>query len=101
MFIYFDNYSKGLLNMKVRGIKKVVSYYRNMLAGNTLEVYYRPSRNELFSEEFVGVGWVNFSEDSEAIVIGFYKKGWDNLTMEILKEDVEKAIRRKESDEND
>lgn len=44
--------------MKVKGIKRVISYYKNMIVGNTLEVYYRPSKHELFSEEFV---------------IGFYK----------------------------
>lgn len=88
--------------MKVKGIKKTVAYYKNMCIGNTLEVYYRPSKNELFSEEFVGKGWVDFSEDNEVIVIGFYKKGWDNLTMEILKQNLEKAIiSKKVDDEND
>lgn len=81
--------------MKVKGIRKVVSYYKKMCIGNTLEVYYRPSKHELFSEEFVGKGWINFSEDSEAIIIGFYKKGWDNLTMEILKKDLDETMNRK------
>lgn len=44
--------------MKVKGIKKVVSYYKHMCIGNTLEVYYRLSKNELFDEEFVG-GWLD------------------------------------------
>lgn len=79
--------------MKVKGIKRVISYYKNMIVGNTLEVYYRPSKHEIFSEEFVGKGWINFSEDSEAIVIGFYKKGWDNLTTEILRDDIEEALK--------
>ncbi|GAB6385092.1 hypothetical protein [Enterococcus cecorum] len=93
-------YLKEGIYMKVKGIKKVVSYYKNMCVGNTLEVYYRPSKNELFSEEFVGKGWINFSEDSEAIVIGFYTKGRNNLTMEILKKDLEEIL-RKEINEND
>ncbi|MDZ5577096.1 hypothetical protein U1294_07930 [Enterococcus cecorum] len=93
-------YLKEGIYMKVKGIKKVVSYYKNMCVGNTLEVYYRPSKNELFSEEFVGKGWINFSEDSEAIVIGFYTKGRNNLTMEILKKDLEEIL-RKEMNEND
>ena len=76
----------------VKGIKKVVSYYKNMCVGNTLEVYYRPSRNEVFDEEFVGKGWINFSEDKDAIVIGFYRKGWDNLTMDILRNDIEEVL---------
>jgi hypothetical protein len=78
--------------MMVKGIKKVVSYYKNMCVGNTLEVYYRPSRNEVFDEEFVGKGWINFSEDKDAIVIGFYRKGWDNLTMDILRNDIEEVL---------
>lgn len=81
--------------MKVKGIRKVVSYYKKMCIGNTLEVYYRPSKNELFSEEFVGRGWVAFSEDNEIVVIGFYRKGWDNLTMESLKNDLEETLNRK------
>lgn len=88
--------------MKVKGIKKVVSYYKHMCIGNTLEVYYRLSKNELFDEEFVGDGWINFSDNDNVIVIGFYKKGRDNLTMESLKKDLEKAISRKKvDDEND
>ena len=73
-----------------------------MCIGNTLEVYYRLSKNELFDEEFVGDGWINFSDNDNVIVIGFYKKGRDNLTMESLKKDLEKAISRKKvDDEND
>jgi len=94
-------YLKEGIYMKVKGIKKVVSYYKNMCVGNTLEVYYRPSKNELFSEEFIGRGWVDFSEDNEVVVIGFYRKGWDNLTMEILKKNLEEEILRKEMNEND
>ena len=49
-----------------------------------------------------GDGWINFSDNDNVIVIGFYKKGRDNLTMESLKKDLEKAISRKKvDDEND
>ncbi|MCJ0563007.1 hypothetical protein [Enterococcus cecorum] len=64
--------------MKVKGIKRVISYYKIMIVGNTLEVYYRPSKHELFSEE---------------LVIGFYKKCRDNLTMNILRDDIEEALK--------
>ena len=69
---------KGANIMKVKGIKRVISYYKNMIVGNTLEVYYRPSKHELFREEFV---------------IGFYKKCRDNLTMNILRDDIEEALK--------
>ena len=53
-------------------------------------------------KEFVDKSWIDFSKYKDAVVIGFYRKGWDNLTMEILKQNLEKAIiRKKVDDEND
>lgn len=78
--------------MKAKGIKRTVSYYKRMLSGNTLEVYYRKGKNEVFSEEFVGNGYVDFSNENDVIVIGFYRKGRNELNMEILNEDLEKAL---------
>lgn len=80
--------------MKPKGIKKTVSYYNRMYNDHILEVYYRPSKNQIFSEEFVGEGRINFGEDNEVVVIGFYKKGRDKLTMEILRQDLEEEMNR-------
>lgn len=81
--------------MKPKGIKKTVSYYNRMYNDHILEVYYRPRKNQIFSEEFVGEGRINFSEDSdEVVVIGFYKKGHDKLTMESLIQDLEEKMNR-------
>lgn len=81
--------------MKPKGIKKAVSYYNRMYNDHILEIYYRPRKNQIFSEEFVGEGRINFSEDDdEVVVIGFYKKGRDKLTMEILRQDLEEKINR-------